>query len=300
MPTLYAIFFQRMEHAIQHVVSIKLFHVRVARITKACNQSGREFPVPPTASGDRPAPVICYKLKKGKFMKEFFPRIGAALALALLPCLCCPPVLASGMIIDDLLNGTSTRWAEKRFCGATRYVFATQDGRPCIQATSRASASGLYYKISFDPVRYPILSWTWKIKHALPGQNEGLARGDDFAARVFVVFPSVMFWRTRSLAYVWAATLPRETRLVSPYNKNTMMIVVESGPEKAGTWTEEQRDIAADYKACFGVAPPKAGAIAIMTDTDQTGAEAVAWYGPISIQARPKDAPAATSGAARH
>jgi len=38
-----------------------------------------------------------------------------------------------------------------------------------------------------------------------------------------------------------------------------------------------------DYKACFGEEPPKVGAIAIMTDTNNTGEEAVSYYGPIQI-----------------
>ena len=61
------------------------------------------------------------------------------------------------------------------------------------------------------------------------------------------------------------------------------MISVESGPEKAGQWVMETRDVVADYKRCFGKKPPRVGAIAIMTDTDQTQSAATAWYGPIRI-----------------
>ena len=62
-----------------------------------------------------------------------------------------------------------------------------------------------------------------------------------------------------------------------------MMIAVESGSAQTGRWVVEKRNVLEDYRRVFGTDPPKAGAIAIMTDTDNTGEEAVAYYGPIRI-----------------
>jgi len=59
------------------------------------------------------------------------------------------------------------------------------------------------------------------------------------------------------------------------------MISVESGPRRQGQWVEEKRDIYADFQRYFGEAPPDVGAIAIMTDTDNSQQEATAWYGDI-------------------
>jgi len=61
------------------------------------------------------------------------------------------------------------------------------------------------------------------------------------------------------------------------------MLAVESGPSKAGQWVNEERDIQADYRRVFGENPPEAGGVAIMTDTDNTGGEATAWYGDITL-----------------
>ncbi len=33
--------------------------------------------------------------------------------------------------------------------------------------------------------------------------------GNDYTARVYVVFPSVLFWKTRAVNYIWANRLPR-------------------------------------------------------------------------------------------
>jgi hypothetical protein len=61
-----------------------------------------------------------------------------------------------------------------------------------------------------------------------------------------------------------------------------MMIAVESGPELAGQWVTVRRNVVDDYRKAFGEDPPQVGAIAIMTDTDNTGESATAWYGDIS------------------
>jgi len=67
------------------------------------------------------------------------------------------------------------------------------------------------------------------------------------------------------------------------FTSNAMMIAVESGPAKTGQWVTEERDILTDYRRVFGEDPPEAGAIAIMTDTDNTGTEATAWYNDIIL-----------------
>jgi hypothetical protein len=158
-----------------------------------------------------------------------------------------------------------------------------EDNQLCIKATSRSSASALYYKIKYDLNDYPILTWRWKVDHVLSKGDATNKAGDDFAARVYVVFPSWAFWKTNALSYVWANKLPKGKAVPNPFTANTVMIAVESGPERTGQWVEEKRDVLADYRLHFGVYPPKVGAIAIMTDTDNTREEATAWYGPIRI-----------------
>ena len=61
------------------------------------------------------------------------------------------------------------------------------------------------------------------------------------------------------------------------------MIAVQSDPTHVGQWLEEKRNLIEDYRKCFAEEPSKASAVALMTDTDNTGEEAVAWYGPIRL-----------------
>jgi hypothetical protein len=110
---------------------------------------------------------------------------------------------------------------------------------------------------------------------------------DDYAARVYVVFPSLVLWKTKALTYIWANKLAPGTALHNPYTKNAIMIAVESGSARAGQWVEERRNVFEDYRRHFGEDPPKVGAIAIMIDSDNTGEKVVAWYGPIRILSVP-------------
>ncbi len=197
--------------------------------------------------------------------------------------LSCFSVFGEEILLDDYKAGLSPRWEEKSFKGKTHYQVTREDNQLCIKATSNSSASGLYYKIKFNPKDYPILAWRWKVDHVLSKGNATEKAGDDYAARVYVVFPSMAFWRTKALNYIWANKLPKGKAVPNPFAANAIMIAVESGPEKVGQWVEERRNILADYRRFFGKEPPTAGAVAIMTDTDNTGEEATACYGPIRI-----------------
>lgn len=189
------------------------------------------------------------------------------------------------IVLDDYTEGLSPRWEEKSFFGRTRYSVTREDGIRCILAESRASASALIYKTEYDPKGYPFLHWRWKVEQVLQKGDERAKAGDDYGARVYVVFPSFLFWKTRALNYIWANRLSKGEGIPNPFTANAMMIAVRSGPGETGRWIEEKRNIFEDFRRFFGEDPPKVGAIAVMTDTDNTGESARAWYGPIAISA---------------
>lgn len=191
--------------------------------------------------------------------------------------------IAVSRFTNEGING----WEAKSFKGATEYRIVQEDGRSVLKAHAKGAASGLSKKLSFDPRVYRYLKWSWKVADTVAGGNEKTKQGDDYAARVYVVFPGRFFWQMRALNYIWANKLPKGEFVPNAFTANARMLAVESGAGKAGLWISEQRDILADYRRLFGEDPPAAGAIAIMTDTDNTGAEATAWYGEISLSTKP-------------
>lgn len=176
-----------------------------------------------------------------------------------------------------------TGWDSKSFKGMTEYRLVQEGGRSVVRAHSSGTASGLFKKVRLDPARHRYLRWSWKIAATITNGNEKTKEGDDYAARVYVVFPGRFFWQTKAINYIWANRLPKGDAIPNAFSANAMMLAVESGPGKRGQWVTEERDVLADYRRLFGEEPREIGAIAIMTDTDNTGEEATAWYGDISI-----------------
>ena len=174
-------------------------------------------------------------------------------------------------------------WDSKIFKGQTDYRLVQDGGRIVIKAHSSGTASGLFKKVQLDPTRFRHLSWSWKIAATVKNGDEKSKAGDDYAARVYVVFPGRFFWQTKALNYIWAHRLPKGEAIPNAFTANAMMIAVESGNDKSGQWLNEERDILADYRRLFGSEPRQIGAVAIMTDTDNTSGEATAWYGDLRL-----------------
>jgi len=193
------------------------------------------------------------------------------------------PCFSGERIVGNFGAGDLSGWTPKVFKGETSYSFVKEDGRTVLKAYSRSAASGLYKKIDLNPRNYPVLRWSWKIEHTIKNGNERTKAGDDYAARVYVVFPKTLFWKTRAINYIWANSLAMGASVPSAYTSNSMLVAVESGNGRAGTWVDEERNIYDDYRKFFGEEPPLLGAVALMTDTDNTGEEAVAWYGDITL-----------------
>jgi hypothetical protein len=152
-----------------------------------------------------------------------------------------------------------------------------------LKAESDASASALLYRKNFNPAEFPIISWRWKIDGVLEKGDVTKKEGNDFPARLYVLFPTAIPFLPKSINYVWANHLTKGEYRQSVYYGNSIIVAVESGNRYAGLWMEEKRNVYADYKRFFGSEPPNANAIAIMTDTDDTSGKAVAWYDDIVL-----------------
>lgn len=212
--------------------------------------------------------------------------MGKFFALTILFALTATAVAAT---VGHFSSGDLTGWEEQTFRRKRKTVYSlVRDGeRTVLKAESRSSASGLIRKMSFDPKARPWLRWSWKVAGTLKKGDERIKEGDDYAARVYVIFPGTFFWQTRAINYIWANRLPKGDSIPNPFaTKNVMMVAVESGGASAGKWLSEERNVYEDYVRLFGEEPPRAEGVALMTDSDNTGGEATAWYGDITLSPR--------------
>ena len=96
------------------------------------------------------------------------------------------------------------------------------------------------------------------------------------AALITVLIPPLF-----TVNYIWSSNAPVGLVVPNPYTDRSMMVVVQSGKKNLNTWVHEERNIYEDYRNAFKEEPPMISGVAIMTDTDDTGESATAYYGGI-------------------
>ena len=219
-----------------------------------------------------------------------------------------PPDYAVASFSAMRAGGPVNGWQPMRLgdVPASRYDLVRDGGTTVVRGRADGSASGLVRAFDLDANRYPILSWRWKADNVIPGGNITRKGGDDYPARIYVTFdydPGDLSFGdrlkyralralgyddipVRALSYVWA-NRASETRIVpNAFTDWVQMVPVESGAGNVGTWQRERRDIVADYRAAFGEEPPAISGIAIMTDADNTGGQATAYFGDMRLSSR--------------
>lgn len=184
----------------------------------------------------------------------------------------------------------------KKITRADARVVADGD-RTVLEVAARAGAGGAIVRLSpTDP--HATLAWRWQVDRALAKADLATKAGDDFAARVYVMFDypidklsfgermkarvARLFYDKplplATLCYVWDNTHAHGTIVPSAYTDRVRVIVLRNREDAAATWEPESRDLAADFRRAFGEdAPPLIG-IALATDTDNTGEAATARF----------------------
>jgi hypothetical protein len=186
---------------------------------------------------------------------------------------------------------------------ATRYSIVTDSGTNVLRAESKASASGIAHRLQLDPSEYAWLRWRWKASNIIKNADLARKEGDDFPARLYVMFDYPMTKLnvverslTRlarlvygdevplaTLCYVWDGKASVGTIVPSAYTSRVRMIVVQSGPAHVNEWVAFERNVLADFQAAFGEPPARITGVAVAVDTDNTGEAVTTHFGNISF-----------------
>ena len=189
----------------------------------------------------------------------------------------------------------------------TAYTVVKDGEITAVKAVSEASASGLTRELKINLKDYPIVQWQWKVANVLQKGDVTRKEGDDYPARIYITFEydsakvgffdkakyeliKLLYGQYPPLAainYIWESKAPKGTVVPNPYTERVKMIVVESGAAGLNQWMSEERNVYDDYKQAFGEEPPMISGVAIMTDTDNTGESATAYYGDIVFKKGP-------------
>ena len=196
-------------------------------------------------------------------------------------------------------------WVLAKFKRPTTYRMVRDSGGTVVHAQADASASGLVHALAeLDPRRYRDLGWHWKIEQLIKAQDNTRRATEDAPARVIVKFGgdrAKLDFGERAFAakvkamtgyemphatlmYIWARDSVLETVIPNHHTERVKMIVAESGPARLGAWRTLKRDLYADFRRAFDEEPGPIIGVGIMTDTDNTGEQARAWYGDITLR----------------
>ena len=186
----------------------------------------------------------------------------------------------------------------------TAYSIAKEDGHTVLRASAERSAS-LFASYFKPPAAVPAsLSWRWKADALVPGADNRVKDKEDAPLRVVVAFDGDKallpaeekrrFEAARKLTgadlpfavlmYVWSAHGPVDAVINSAHTSQVKMIAVASGSAGLGKWQPVKRDLARDYRRAFGAEPGALLGVAVMTDTDNTGAKSVGYYADIRLE----------------
>jgi len=179
-------------------------------------------------------------------------------------------------------------WRLQEFAGPARFHVAEVGGTGVIRLESEETSFALHRDVEVDLAELPYLTWTWRVDALPEGGDVRRREADDQAAQLYVVFPRFpSMLRSRVLGYVWDASAPAGSSLVSVTSSLARIVVLESGPAKAGRWIEETRNIREDYRRLFREEPPRAGKVTLLINSQHTRSRAVAWFGPIRFAPEP-------------
>jgi hypothetical protein len=224
-----------------------------------------------------------YTAYKAKVINSFSELQKCAVAL-----LCCTPLAFAGepLRIGAFSEGDLRLWEPHSFHQQTDYRLTPDAPNLLVlKATSTASASGLIKKQRIDLSKTPFINWRWKINNYLTTVQERSKAGDDYAARLYVVLEGgLLFWQTKSINYVWASNIPKQTVWPNAYAGDAVkMIALRDKTDPLNTWVTEKRNVRDDFKRYLGLDVQFIDAVALMTDTDDSHESATAFYGDITF-----------------
>jgi len=191
--------------------------------------------------------------------------------------------------VGQFSEGSLDGWSVKKFKGETQYSFVMdqQLQKKALKAVGHASASGLIFKQRINIEQTPWLNWSWKAEQLIKGIDERSKAGDDYVARIYVVIDGgLFFWRTLALNYVWSSSHQKGEHWDNPYTSNAQMLAVEAGDKNSRRWHYYKRNVRKDLRTFLAKDVKYIDAIAIMTDTDNSGLRAVNVFGDIYFTAK--------------
>ena len=168
----------------------------------------------------------------------------------------------------------------------TIYTVGTNENGNFLKAVADNAASGLGKEIKIDLNKTPFINITWKIEKDLQGINENSKKGHDFVARVFAVKKTgATPLSNRAINYVFSSNSAVGQSWPSPYTKKSIDNVLANTKDNLNIWVTVKANVKEDFKKFHDLDVNELDGLAIMSDTDNSKMEAIAYYQNIYFSA---------------
>ena len=161
----------------------------------------------------------------------------------------------------------------------TKYTLGNNENGKYIKAEANNSASGLGKELKINLKKTPFLNITWKVEKDLTGIVENSKKGHDYAARVFVVKKTgATPLSNRAMNYVFSSNNDINTYHPSPFTKKSIDYVLSTTKEDLNEWVTVKVNVKDHFKKFHDLDLDDINGIAIMSDTDNSKLNAIAYY----------------------
>lgn len=224
-----------------------------------------------------------------------------------------PQLAASGWAAASMRSANPDGgWQHQAFPGKRRTEYRPEhkQGRDAIMVRAHASASMLRQRVRIEPGELGTLRFSWLVPSLIAQADLADRNAGDAPVRLVLAFEGD---RSRfsakdaalsdlsealtgeplpyaTLMYVWSNRRAPGTVIHNPRTSRIRKLVMETGEGRLNQWLDYEQDVRADFTRAFGEPPGALLAIGIMTDTDNTGSQAQAWYGAL-VHRSPRASP---------
>ena len=161
----------------------------------------------------------------------------------------------------------------------TVYSVGSNESGNFFKAVADNAASGLGKEMKIDLNKTPFINITWKIEQDLKGIKEDTKKGHDFAARVFAVKKTgATPLSNRAINYVFSSNSEIGKNWPSPYTKKSIDNVLASTKDNLNVWVTVKANVKDDFKKFHDLDIDELDGLAIMSDTDNSKMNSVAYY----------------------
>ena len=161
----------------------------------------------------------------------------------------------------------------------TKYTLGNNENGKYIKAEANNSASGLGKELKINLKKTPFLNITWKVEKDLTGIVENSKKGHDYAARVFVVKKTgATPLSNRAMNYVFSSNNDINTHHPSPFTKKSIDYVLSTTKEDLNEWVTVKVNVRDHFKKFHDLDLDDINGVAIMSDTDNSKLNAIAYY----------------------